>query len=185
MASSINRLVTVLARHRHPIPPASICRGYDLGTSLPDLALSRRQASTTTSAPILSSSTGSIITSGGIGVAKASHYRRRHRHRHHLLNTSGVPALSSCGTGSPAATTGSNNQAGQITVGGGTQNTCTVTFANAYPNYAWCTISEANSTAAGATILPYISASSKTAFTITSTAASMAGAVFNYTCGGS
>lgn len=102
----------------------------------------------------------------------------------HVLNTSSAPVLSSCGTGSPAATTGSTNQGGQFTVGGGTQNACTITFANAYPNYAFCAISPANATAAGSTILPYVSASSKAAFTVTSTAASMAGAVFNYSCNG-
>ena len=100
-----------------------------------------------------------------------------------FLNKSAVPILSTCGTGSPVAATGSGNQGGQFTVGGGTITTCTVTFANAYPNYAFCTISPANAGASAVTVLPYISASSKTAFTVTM-AASTPGAAFNYSCQG-
>ena len=100
-----------------------------------------------------------------------------------FLNTSAIPTLSTCGTGSPVASTGSSNQGGQFTIGGGTITTCTVTFAVAYPNYAFCTIHPANAGAAAVTVLPYISASSKTAFTVTM-AASTPGAVFNYSCQG-
>jgi hypothetical protein len=121
----------------------------------------------------LGTASGLPILSSGLVQANSYH-----------TTVAALPTLSSCGTGSPVAATGSSAQGGQFTVGGGTIATCTVTFSVAWPTYAFCTISPANAAAAGATILPYVSASSKTAFTVTSTAASMAGATFNYECNG-
>lgn len=98
-------------------------------------------------------------------------------------DTSAVPVLSSCGSttnGSVAA--GSNNSSGNITFGTVTPTACTITFATAYPAFAFCTFSAANAAAAAATTLPYISAQSKTAFTITIAAGTTP--AFNYTCTG-
>ena len=63
-----------------------------------------------------------------------------------VFNTSNAPSLTSCGTTTPSVSAGSSNQGGQFTTGGTTGTACTVTFANAYPNYAFCTISNAFST---------------------------------------
>lgn len=98
-----------------------------------------------------------------------------------FLNTSAVPVLSTCGSttnGSVAA--GSTNARGNITFGTVAPTACTATFANAYPNYAFCTISAANAAAAASTTQAYISSSSKTAFTITIAAGTTPS--FNYTC---
>ena len=100
----------------------------------------------------------------------------------HFLNGSAAPAASTCGT-SPVVATGSTNQGGQVTTGTANPTACTVTFNAAYPNYAFCTISPANAAASGATVLPYVSASSKTAFTITMAVATNS-AAFNYACNG-
>ena len=101
----------------------------------------------------------------------------------HLLNTSGVPTLSSCGsTLNGTVATGSTNASGNITFGTITPTACTITFATAYPNYAFCTISAASAVAIAATTLPYISAQSKSAFTITIAAG--AAPSFNYNCVG-
>ena len=95
------------------------------------------------------------------------------------LNTSSVPSLSSCGT-SPSVATGSNNAGGQFTTGSSTGTNCTITFANAYPNNAFCTTSLASSSAAtGAT--PYMSSLSASGFTLTTTVSSK---TYNYTCTG-
>ena len=85
------------------------------------------------------------------------------------------PSLSTCGT-SPTVATGSSNNAGQFTTGSATGTACTITFANAYPNYAFCTVSPASATAGN---LFYISASSKTSFTVTTTVSSQ---TYNYIC---
>lgn len=94
----------------------------------------------------------------------------------HYLNTSSAPSLTSCGSGSPSVATGSSNSSGQFTTGtAGTA--CTITFANAYPTHAFCTISNASASAG----TPYVSAQSKSAFTVTSTVANK---TYSYTCGG-
>jgi len=99
------------------------------------------------------------------------------------LGTTAAPSITSCGTTGTAAT-GSTSFHGTVTFGAsGTPSACTASFATAFANYASCAISPANATAAGATILPYISAQSKTAFTIT-TAVAAGGAAFNYVCDG-
>jgi hypothetical protein len=100
------------------------------------------------------------------------------------LATTSSPATSSCGTGNGSVAAGSTNESGQFTTGTVSLSSCTVTFSTnnsvaGWPNNAWCTISPANSAAAVAG--PYISASSKTAFTVTTTIVS---ATFNYTCHG-
>lgn len=98
------------------------------------------------------------------------------------LNTSAVPTLSSCGTTPPTPTGG--NEAGNFVTGTGAPLACTVTFANAYPNYAACTISPTNAAAVGISGGTYISAQSKTAFTITM-GSGTSSAAFSYTCKGS
>ena len=93
-----------------------------------------------------------------------------------------IPAISSCGTGSPSVATGSNNIAGQFTMGT-SATTCTITFAHAYPNHAFCTADPASSGGAAITGGYYISATSASAFTLT-IGTSTSSLVFNYTCGG-
>lgn len=97
-----------------------------------------------------------------------------------FLNTSAVPAASSCGT-SPTVATGSSNQGGQFTTGTATPSACTITFATAYPNFAFCSVHQANAAAIATTV--YVSASSKTAFTVT-LGAGTSSAAFNYACNG-
>lgn len=97
----------------------------------------------------------------------------------HLLAKAAPPTISSCGTSPPAASTGSSNNAGQFTLGTGTPTACTVTFASAFPNYAYCSVTAASNY----TGTYYISAQSKSAFTVT-LGAGTASVVFNYVCGG-
>lgn len=54
----------------------------------------------------------------------------------HYLNSSGLPTLSSCGT-SPTVGTRSNNQGGSFVLGTGTPASCTVSFADPFPNQAF------------------------------------------------
>ena len=96
-----------------------------------------------------------------------------------LYTTASLPTISSCGTSPPAATAGSSARAGQFTLGTGATAACTVTFATAYPNYAYCTVTPAFAYAG----TYYVSASSKTAFTVT-LGTGTASVVFNYSCGG-
>lgn len=96
----------------------------------------------------------------------------------HYYSTISVPTASACGT-SPAVDAGSSNHAGKITFGSAT-TACTLTFASAFANNAFCTVTPGAQPAAVANI-PYISAQSKTAFTISGGTAS---AVYYYTCGG-
>ena len=63
---------------------------------------------------------------------------------------------------------------------GATATACTMTFATAFSNFGYCAVSWAS---APSTTTMYVSASSKTAFTITLSASSP-GAVFNYACNG-
>ncbi len=94
------------------------------------------------------------------------------------LTTAAAPATSSCGT-SPAVTSDSSANGGKVTFGSGT-TTCTLTFSVAFPTSAYCTITPLAQPAAVANI-PYISAQSKTAFTISGGTAS---AAYQYTCAG-
>jgi len=96
----------------------------------------------------------------------------------HNYSTVSVPEASSCGD-SPKVDVGSSNHAGRITFGSATTD-CTLTFASAFANNAFCTVTPGAQPAAVANI-PYISAQSETAFTISGGTAS---AVYYYTCGG-
>jgi hypothetical protein len=96
-----------------------------------------------------------------------------------LLNSSAVPTISACGTTPPVATAGSNNNAGQFTLGTGATAACTVTFANAFPNSAFCTVTPATNY----TGTYYISTQSKSLFTVT-LGTGTASVKFNYSCGG-
>jgi hypothetical protein len=96
----------------------------------------------------------------------------------HHYSTISAPVASSCGT-SPTVDAGSSAHAGKITFGSAT-TACTLTFASAFDNNAFCTVTPGAQPAAVANI-PYISAQSKTAFTISGGTAS---AVYYYNCGG-
>ena len=97
----------------------------------------------------------------------------------HYYSTISVPTASACGT-SPTVDAGSSNHAGKVTFGSSFTTACTLTFASAFANNAYCTVTPAAQPAAVANI-PYISAQSKTAFTISGGTAS---ASYYYTCGG-
>ena len=89
-----------------------------------------------------------------------------------------APVVSSCGTGSPAATSTSANSAGQVTVGGGTVTSCTITFANS--GYAIAPICVASVNSTGVTLGV---ATTSTVLTVTSSA-TMNGKVLNWICEG-
>jgi hypothetical protein len=99
-----------------------------------------------------------------------------------LSVSAAVPAASSCGT-SPAVTAGSSNSAGQFTLGTTTPTACTITFATAWATKAFCTVTPASSGGAAISGGYYISAQSKSAFTIT-IGTGTDSLVFNYTCSG-
>lgn len=88
------------------------------------------------------------------------------------------PTLSSCGIGS-SVDARSGNTGGKVTFGIGS-TTCTVSFANAYPNAAFCTITPTVQPAAVANI-PFISSISKNGFTISGGTATQA---YLYACRG-
>lgn len=96
----------------------------------------------------------------------------------HFKSNVANPAASTCGT-SPTIDTGSSNHGGKITFGSAT-TACTLTFASAFPTNAYCTVTPMAQPAAVANI-PYISAQSRTAFTISGGTAS---AVYQYNCQG-
>jgi hypothetical protein len=115
-----------------------------------------------------------LVTIDSVGaISTASNVTNLHNY-----TTVSVPTASACG-GSPAVDAGSSNHAGKITFGSAT-TACTLTFASAFANNAFCTVTPGAQPAAVANI-PYISAQSKTAFTISGGTAS---AVYYYTCGG-
>ena len=94
------------------------------------------------------------------------------------LSTVAAPAQTSCGTDS-SVDAGSTAQAGKFTIGTGA-TACTLTFSVAYPTNAYCTVTPVAQPAAVANI-PYISAQSRTAFTMSGGTAS---ASYYYSCGG-
>lgn len=100
-----------------------------------------------------------------------------------FLNTSAKPSIATCGT-NPSVITGSNNQGGQFVFGSGSVTSCAVSFANAFPNFAWCVLGAANATASNVLSVTNISASPITGMNIASSANS-GGAKFNYNCQGS
>lgn len=91
--------------------------------------------------------------------------------------TSGTPALSSCGT-SPAITTGSSDYAGTITTGTGTPTGCVITFSVAYGAAPACVVT---SRTAPATSTPAYTVST-TAITLTQAAVNSV--VWDYVCVG-
>ncbi len=96
-----------------------------------------------------------------------------------VLNSSAAPTISACGTSPPAAAAGSNNNSGQLTLGTGSPTACTVTFANAFPSHAFCTLTAASSYTGSF----YISSQTNAAFTVT-LGTGTSSVKFNYTCGG-
>jgi hypothetical protein len=95
----------------------------------------------------------------------------------------GSPTLSTCGA-SPTIGANSTNRSGTFTTGSsGTPTGCTVTFANAYPTSAFCSISPANTAANGVSGGTYISAQGASAFTVTLGTGTNS-AKYNYTCQG-
>lgn len=95
-----------------------------------------------------------------------------------LTTTANAPTPSTCGTG-PSVDANSSGNGGKITFGSGT-TACTLTFAVAFPTSAFCTVTPLAQPAAVANI-PYVSAQSRTAFTISGGTAS---AAYQYTCAG-
>lgn len=96
----------------------------------------------------------------------------------HFKSNVAVPTATTCGT-SPTVDAGSSNHGGKITFGSAT-TACTLTFASAFPTNAYCTVTPLAQPAAVANI-PYISAQSRTAFTISGGTAS---AAYQYNCQG-
>lgn len=80
--------------------------------------------------------------------------------------SSAVPAITSCGNGSPAAETGSTNLKGAVTIGA-TGTGCTITFAAAFSNAPACTVTCAVPAAASTGIA---ATASTTAITISQAA---------------
>ena len=95
-----------------------------------------------------------------------------------LAVSAAAPAASSCGT-SPSVASNSSGSGGKVTFGSGS-TACTLTFSVAYANAAFCTITPMAQPAAVSSI-PYISAQSKTAFTISGGVDSGS---YTYTCAG-
>jgi len=93
-----------------------------------------------------------------------------------------IPVISSCGGGTPSIATGSNNIAGQFTMGTGSPTACTITFSHPYPNHAFCTVTPASSGGAAITGGDYLSTMSASSFTWT-LGTGTSSLVFDYTCG--
>jgi hypothetical protein len=95
----------------------------------------------------------------------------------------GIPSISSCGTGTPTVTAGSNNIGGQFTMGTGTPTACTILFAHAYPNVGFCTVTPVSSGGAAITGGYYLSTANNTGFVLT-LGTGTSSLVFDYTCTG-
>jgi hypothetical protein len=89
-----------------------------------------------------------------------------------------APTASACGT-SPTVDSGSSSNFGKVTLGTGSPTACTLTFVTAFPTNAYCSVTPVSNY----TGTYYISAQSRTAFTIT-LGTGTSNAVFQYTCGG-
>lgn len=89
-----------------------------------------------------------------------------------------LPSVSSCGTGAAVVAFSSTNY-GRISMGTGTPSTCTVTFAQSFPNQAFCTITMHSNYVD----TYYISSETASGFTLQLHSGSD-GVVFNYNCGG-
>lgn len=89
-----------------------------------------------------------------------------------------APAVTACGTGTPAIDTHGNNRSGTLTAGGGALTSCTLTFAGGgYTTWNHCRVTFHNSVLPGAGY-----SYTKTVLTITAT--SLTAAVFDYDCDG-
>jgi len=115
---------------------------------------------------------------GGTSLRWTTSYAYVHDAKTYHTTQAAAPTASTCGTGSSVDSASSAN-AGKFTIGTGA-TACTLTFATAYPTNAYCTVTPAAQPAAVANI-PYISAQSSTAFTVSGGTAS---AAYYYTCGG-
>lgn len=93
-----------------------------------------------------------------------------------------LPTLSTCGT-SPSVSAGSSSNGGQFTLGTASPTACTVTFASPFATQAYCTVTPASSGGAAITGGYYLSAMSKTAFTLTIGTGTNS-LVFDYNCEG-
>ena len=93
-----------------------------------------------------------------------------------------LPTLSTCGT-SPTVAAGSRSNGGQFTLGTASPTACTVTFGSPFTTSAFCTVTPASSGGAAITGGYYLSAQSKTAFTLTIGTGTNSLA-FNYNCEG-
>jgi hypothetical protein len=96
------------------------------------------------------------------------------------LNGTSAPKVSACGGGARLAEHSSNG-GGQFTTGAGSPASCTINFALAWPNAAFCTISPANNAAAN--LSSFVSMSSSGGFSVTMSRG-VSSAAFNYTCQG-
>lgn len=88
-----------------------------------------------------------------------------------------LPSLASCGTSPPAVSPGSSNNAGRFALGTGSPTGCAITFADAFPNNAYCTVTVASAYKG----TYYISGQSKTGFVVTLSAPTDS-VIFQYTC---
>lgn len=118
----------------------------------------------------------SLASTGAVSAASGSFSGAATAAR--LQATASVPTQSNCGT-SPSVDAGSSGNGGKFTIGSAA-TACTLTFASAFPTNAYCTVTPAAQPAAVANI-PYVSAQSHTAFTVSGATASTA---YFYTCVG-
>jgi hypothetical protein len=88
-----------------------------------------------------------------------------------------APAISACGTGSPAADAHATDASGTVTAGGGVLASCTVTFHAAYSTWNHCVVTPEAADAGFAY--------SYTKSVLTVTATSLTSEVFDYRCDGS
>ena len=99
----------------------------------------------------------------------------------HMLTGGPLPVVSTCGGGSPQATTGSNMIAGKITTGTGTFTSCTVTWPAPFPGHVSCQCSDETSVLA---YTPICLGSGTSLFISGGTNAINSGDVFSYSCKG-
>lgn len=174
-AASQNQVTTgsqnICIGYRCAVPSATGTGQLDIGNFIYGTSLTGVDLTVSTSAKIGFGTQTPAHAVDVIGSVQVSN---------HLLNDGTAPAASTCGT-SPAVTSGSSDNFGSFTTGTGTPTACTLTFASAYPANAFCVVTAANAAAVGTTV--YVSAQSKTAFTIT-LGAGTDSAKYAYHCGG-
>jgi len=177
-------LPAILAKSAGTPPTALtgfIISGGAAGSALP---LSLRAAKTTAGWGVLATNEFVSETDGGANLgnptygrpdkiyAKSSVYAPIH------IGIAAAPTASSCG-GSPAVDANSSAHAGKFTIGTAA-TACTLTFATAYPTAAFCTVTPMAAPAAIGNV-PYVSAQSRTAFTVSGGTESTS---YQYACGG-